>query len=62
MCSQGFFPSGAGRSNCACGMSIEQMEERMQRTVIEERVSMGAEIRSDKEEMERGRARRIDSA
>lgn len=45
-------------------MSIEQMEERMQRVVEEERGANGSAglIMSTKEENERGRSRRLDSA
>lgn len=59
MCSQGSFPGGSGHQNCACGMSIEQMDARMERVVQEERGETRHQmVYSDKEEIERGRSRR----
>ena len=61
MCSQGTMPAGTGSRNCACGMSIEQVEARMQRGVEEERGEIGFERFSvgHKEQEERGRSRRM---
>ena len=52
-------PGGSGFQNCACGMSIDQMEERMQRQMEEEREQrgMGGVVYSNKVAVERGRTR-----
>lgn len=59
MCSQGTMPGGSGFQNCACGMSIEQMEDRMKRMMEEERGQRGMDriVQSNKEAVERGRTR-----
>ena len=52
-------PGGSGFQNCACGMSIEQMEDRMKRMMDEERGQRGygEVIHSNKAAVERGRTR-----
>ena len=52
-------PGGSGFQNCACGMSIEQMEDRMKRMMDEERGQRGygEVVASNKAAVERGRTR-----
>ncbi len=49
-------PSGAGHQNCACGMSIDQVEARMRRGMEDEREERGERpVGFKAQEAERGR-------
>lgn len=60
MCSKDYLPTGGpGWRNCACGMDLGKLEERMKSVTLQDQVerrSLEVAV-NDKEEAERGRRR-----